>query len=323
MKKLIAILCILLLLVGSLAGCGASTEAYEQSASTKSQNTPMESPMADYGYVDGMTSTSITATEEAAAEEPAVPQPQQNMAEKIIYTANVHLETMDFTASVAALDKAVADFGGFVERSEVNGDTSYDDDGTVYLRNRHAFYTVRIPAEKLESFLSQTGGFGNVVSSNKSAQNVTSQYTDFEARLVSLQTQETRLLELIAEAADIDALITLESKLADVRYEIESIQRNLRDLDSKIAYSTVDLSIYEVEIYQPTPTAKRTFWQRLGDAFVRGWKGFVRGLENFFVWLSGAVFTLVIVAAIGTGVFFLLRKFIRKRRDKKEKKHEE
>ena len=320
MKKLFAILCILLLLMGALTGCGAT--ASTKSAENQYAGAEPEEPMADYGYTDGMSTQSFTVTEESATEYATATEQLPNPAEKIIYTANVNLETMDFDASIAALDKAVAQFGGFVECSEVNGDSSYDENGTAYLRNRHAYYTVRIPAEKLNEFLSLTGGLGNVVNSNKSAQNVTSQYTDFEARLTSLQTQETRLLELIAEASDIEALITLESKLAEVRYEIESIQRSLRDLDSKIAYSTVDLSIYEVGLYQPTPAVQRTFWQRMGDAFIRGWKGFVRGLQNFFVWLSGSIFTLIILAAIGTAVFFLLRKIIRRRKAKKAKKDE-
>jgi len=320
MKKLFAILCILLLLMGALTGCGAT--ASTESAKSQYAGAEPGAPMADYGYTDGMSTQSFTVTEESTTEDVSAAEQLPNPAEKIIYTANVNLETMDFDASIAALDKAVAQFGGFVERSEVNGDSSYDENGTAYLRNRHAYYTVRIPAEKLNEFLSLTGGLGNVVNSNKSAQNVTSQYTDFEARLTSLQTQETRLLELIAEASDIEALITLESKLAEVRYEIESIQRSLRDLDSKIAYSTVDLSIYEVELYQPTPAVQRTFWQRLGDSFVRGWNRFVRGLENFFVWLSGSIFTLIILAAIGTAVFFLLRKIVRRRKAKKAKKDE-
>lgn len=320
MKKLLAILCIFALLTAALCGCGQSvdmqetTELYSADKFASGATEPEAAPM-DYGYVDGMTSDSSTAEE-------AAPQ-TVSMTEKIIYTANVNLETMEFDATITALDKAVADIGGFVENSEVSGDTSYDDSGSVHIRDRRAYYTVRIPADKLNAFLVQAGGMGNVVSSSKSAQNVTSQYTDFEARLASLQTQETRLLELMEQAEDIDALITLESKLAEVRYEIESIQRSLNDLDSRIAYSTVDLSIYEVELYQPTPTVQRTFWQRMGDAFVRGWKGFVRGLQNFFVWLSGSIFTLIVLAAIGTGAFLFVRRLVRKRRAKKAKKKEE
>ena len=78
--------------------------------------------------------------------------------------------------------------------------------------------------------MSAAGEIGNVTSSGKSAQNVTSQYTDYEARLKSLYLQEERLLEMLGKATDLDSLITLEARLSEVRYEIERIERDLRHL---------------------------------------------------------------------------------------------
>ena len=310
MKRLLAIVCTLLLLVSLFSACNKTTENVAQSSDSVSGKTPGEPASPELGYTDGV--DTYSATQDAATGEIT-----PDTAEKIIYTATVNMETMDFSSSISAIEKVIKDFGGFVERSEISGDSLYAADGTSYLRNRYAFYTIRIPANELDKFLSQAGTLGNITSSNKSAQNVTSQYTDFEARLTSLQTQETRLLELVAEAEDIDALISLESKLAEVRYEIESIQRSLRDLDSKIAYSTVDLNIREVEVYQPS--AKQSFWQRIADSFLQGWRSFVRGLGDFFVWLSSAIFPLLLICGIGTAGFFLFRKALRKRKAKKDK----
>ncbi len=322
LKRLIALMCLTALLTCLLWGCGAASpmEQYSNSAVTEDAvaggMVPMAKPEADYGYVDGMTTQSSTAGDAAGTA------PQTNAAEKIIYTANVQLETMEFDATVTALDEAVAAIGGFVEHSDISGDSSYATDGTVHIRNRRAFYTVRIPVEKLDTFLQQTGSMGNVIGSGKSAQNVTSQYTDNEARMATLRTQETRLLELMEQADNIDALISLESKLAEVRYEIERIQRTLDDFDSRIAYSTVDVSIYEVEIYQPTPAVKRPLGQRMGDSFKSGWRQFVRGFENFLVGLTGAIFPLLLIAAIVVAGVVVLRKFIRKRKQKKAESEE-
>lgn len=316
-QKWLSLLCIAALLTAILCGCGATASTESQSAyDAASKAEPMDMPMVEYSYAGGMTNDTTVSTEEAGTET-AVTEPLQITAEKIIYTANVQLETMEFDTTVAAVEKSVTDIGGFVEYSDVSGDSTYLDDGSVHIRNRRAFYTVRVPAEKLDAFLQQAGTIGNVIGSSKSAQNVTSQYTDFEARKASLVAQETRLLELVAAAEDIDALITLESKLAEVRYEIESFQRELNNLDSRITYSTVDLSVREVEVYQPTPTVQRNLWQRMGDAFVRGWKSFVRGLGNLLVSISGNFFTLVVVVIIAVVGFFMGRKIIRKKKAKK------
>ena len=95
--------------------------------------------------------------------------------------------------------------------------------------------------------MNDTDGIGNVISSSRSQENVTTQYTDYEARLESLNIQEERLLAMLEESGDLESLIALESRLSEVRYEIESIERNLRNLDQRIAYSTVNLEIQEVE----------------------------------------------------------------------------
>ena len=49
--------------------------------------------------------------------------------------------------------------GGFVESSNVTGDTQYNADGTTTVVNRWAYYTVRIPCDHFESFLHETEGF--------------------------------------------------------------------------------------------------------------------------------------------------------------------
>ena len=59
-----------------------------------------------------------------------------------------------------------------------------------------------------------------------------------------------------------ESLVALEERLADVRYETESIERNLRNMDMQIRYSTVSIDLDEVEIYTPTVTVQRTFGER-------------------------------------------------------------
>ena len=124
-------------------------------------------------------------------------------------------------------------------------------------------------------------------------------------------------------AADLESLITLEARLSEVRYEIESIERNLRNLDQKLAFSTVNLELREVEIYTPTVSVQRTFGEKLADAFSDGWNGFVRGLQRFILWFAEVLPALVLWALILGGAvltFFGIRKRIRR---KKQKEREE
>lgn len=328
MKKSRSILALLLALL-LLTGCAAKSESAVSMDSMKQESmmeypaeeAPAEPEMEEAVVEEeGFNTTSQTASGGMTVEE------VQTYAEKIIYTGHVYMETTAFDDTVAALDKAVKEFGGFIQDSNLNGYASYDSDGSSVIRDRWAYYTVRIPADKFEAFMTLTEGIGNVTNSSRSAQNVTSQYTDYEARLESLYLQEERLLDMLEKSTDLDSLITLEARLSEVRYEIESIERNLRNLDQKLAFSTVNLEVQEVEIYTPTVTAQRTFGEKLADAFGDGWRGFVRGVQRFILWfaesLPGLILTAVIIGG-GVLVFVRVKKNIRKKKAAKEQKTEE
>ena len=327
-RSILAILLAMLLALTMLAGCGATSKSMAASDSAPAENYMTAESPADDSYD---MAAQMPAEEPAAAETEELydtvateagggaetPEPDDSVADytaKIIYTASVSIETTEFDKAVAALEAQVRKIGGFVESSNVTGDTQYNSDGTTTVVNRWAYYTVRIPCEQFESFLHETEGFGNVTSTSRDAQNVTSAYTDFEARLSSLNTQEERLLDMLAKSEDVETLIALEQRLSDVRYEIESIERSLRNYDMQIKYSTVNLDLREVEVYTPTVPVRRTFSQKLSDSLSDGWNGFTRGVQDLILGLAAALPTLILLAVIVVVAVVLVRKYRRKRR---------
>ena len=304
MKRRLFALVLALLMTASLVACGASSKE----AGYMEEYAATEAPAEDY----------FAASTSESENVPSAPLPT---AEKIIYTAYLDMETTKFDDAVASFEKAVAEMGGYLLNSSVNGSTGYNTDGSVYIYNRYASYSAAVPSDKLDAFLSTTGTLGNVLSCNRDAENVTSQYTDYEARVTSLQTEETRLLELLAKAEDVDALIALESRLSDVRYEIESIQRNLRDLDRRLAYSTVNLDLREVSSNRSTAPVTRSFGQRLVDSLLGGAEEFFGGLGDFVIWLAAAILPLLLLAAITVAIVFWVKHAAKKKRAKKEKEN--
>ena len=321
MKKIrILALVLALLLTASLAACAAKSSgamAYDNTASAadnyKTEETsaemPAEAPMMaepESEWTENSITTQSYDEQSNATNEATDDAPTESLADKMIYSANLEIQTTEYDAAVAALEKAVQDFGGFVERSNTYGDIRRNDDGTSQVVNRYADYTVRIPASRFSEFLTQADGLGNVLSCNRYAENVTSQYTDYEARLSSLRTQEERLLSMLEKSDDVDSLIALEERLADVRYETESIERNLRNLDRQIAYSTVSVGLQEVEIYTPTKPVQRTFGEKMHDALSEGWSSFVRSLQYFLIDLTYSLPGLILFVLIVAAVIFVL-----------------
>lgn len=319
-NRLLALLLAALMIAAVVTACGASSKVSSDTAASESM---------ENGAVAGDMNMDMGTTEsapEAPAEESGdttgdtvdAAQPDTDLSEqKIIYSADVTVETMEFDKALESIDAMIADLGGFTESANVSGNSCYDSDGTVRITDRRAYYTLRVPADRFQEALDRTGSIGNVISNTQSADNVTSQFTDQEARKTSLETQEQRLLELLAQAADVDTLVTLEARLSEVRYEIESIERNLRNMQNQVDYSTITLSLYEVAVYTPTASVQRTFGQRVADAFSGGWSNFVRTMQEVFITILYSLPALILLAVVIIVIIVVVRRVRRNRRSRR------
>ena len=128
---------------------------------------------------------------------------------KIIYTANLTLESKDYEAARSALDSALAEAGGYLESSSESSYTG---------SSRTLSLTIRVPQDNYASFLEAAAQAGNLVDKSEQVQDITTQYMDIEARLSNLTAQRTRLQELQASAENLADLLEIESSLSDVQY---------------------------------------------------------------------------------------------------------
>ncbi len=164
---------------------------------------------------------------------------------KLILRADLTLETQDFDAASADLEKLTAETGGYIESSSLSGDKG----------SRSAYYTLRIPQEKFETFYAQLGDRAHVVYSSRSSEDITEQYTDIETRLATLQTKHERLLALLDQAGKMEDIISLENALADCEYEIDSLTGSKRHYDDLVGFSTFSVTLDEVQTLTATPRA--------------------------------------------------------------------
>ena len=276
-----------LVLVLSLSACGGSSKD------------AMEMEPA-YGTPNEMANGSLTTDSESKAVLPA--------DRKLIRTFHISAETEELDTLLTALDKKIAELDGYVETREVYNGSTY-----ASRRYRHADLTIRIPAENVDGFVEHVKGASNVVSSNESIDDVTLTYVDTESRVQALETEQDRLLELMAKAETMADLLEVESRLTDVRYELESYTSRLKALENQVSYATVHLAISEVQEY--TPVAEKTTWQRIAEGFVDSLEGIWDGAVEIFVWVLANSPYLVLFGGIGTVVVILLRK--RKKQVKK------
>lgn len=302
-----------------LTACGSSDSA---SADTRMMT---ESAAADV-YEDYSYDNSVYFNEEAPQEyadagnetEEAV----DNSNRKLIRTANLDVETEQYDSLLANIEQQVKAMGGYVESiSSYDRDGYYSYDSENVSRNRQASITARIPQNRLDEFLQKVGEEANVVSRSEGTEDVTLQYVDLESHKKALLTEQERLLELLEKAETVEDIITIESRLSEVRYQIESMESQLRTFDNKIDYSTVYLTIEEVEKY--TPPADLSAGEKIRDGFMESLKGVGDGFANFGIhFVINLPYIVVWVLLIGI-VFLVVRKIWKVSEKRQEKRRQQ
>lgn len=292
MKKITAFLVTLCMLAALLAGCGGaskSTQAFDAAAAAPAEAAngayyDMESAKSEDGGLTGDTDSTV------------LPE-----GRKWIITVNMYAETEDLDTLMEALNGKISTLGGYVEDQDSHNGSMYSS-----RRYRSASLTIRVPAERVDEFTEEMSGIANVVSTSLSREDITLSYVATESRVKALQTEEARLLELMEQAETMADLLEIESRLTDVRYELENRASQLRLYDNQVDYATIYLSIDEVQEY--TPVEEPTVWERISGGFVSSIKGVGNGLLDLLVWVLAKSPYLVILGGVTAGVVVLIKK---------------
>ena len=292
MKKWICLVLALLLL---LTGCGSSSMKSDTVAETWAASY-------DSGYgEDGLE----TPGSEGALDN--LPQ-----GRKFIIRMDIDAEAQELEPALQTVTDRLTALGGYVE-------DQYIYNGSLYSgrRYRNASLTLRVPADKLPELMATVEEAGNVVSSSRSTEDVTLQYVDTESRITALKTEQARLLELMEQAETMSDLLEIESRLTEVRGDLERYTSQLKVLSNQVDYATVSLSLSEVQEY--TPVAEKTRWEKITEGFV----GSIRGVWNLILdVLSFLIIALPYLAVLGLliwAVVIFIRRLRRKKGPKKPK----
>lgn len=289
---------VLILIFASTIFCSCASKSYD-AAMPESMN----------GAKDNMAGSSVMSPEASNGAQTSI-----ETERKIIKTVNISAETKKFDETIQNINKMVADLGGYVETSSINGNSINSN-----ARSRSASFTLRIPQDKLDEFTGSVENSVNVTNITSNSKEITEAYYDTKARLEVLEAQRESLQKMydsFNNPSDMSNMLAVQDKLYDVIQEIESYQARLNSYDNKVEYSTVNINIHEVLEYSPVNTPKN-FGERFVTSFKRGWINFWAGCQNFAVWFAGAIPSLIIVAGIAVAAVFVLRKVIKKAKSQK------
>lgn len=325
MKRKLFMWLVILAVSVSAVGCGSkysdSTAAHkEEIALTFNESIYGEAEHANKGadYSETESKSSNTADKK---DESGQSLANMSSGQKIIFSGQVNLETLDFEKTKTDLCQYIASIGGFIQNSSVQGG------GIGYAGSKSAEYVFRVPKAKYNQSLIDLKKFGTVVLEQSRGEDVTEQYFDTEARLKSLKIQQERLHTLLSKADKMEDILKIEKELQITLYEIENYTGTLRKWDSLVEYSTLMVKISEVEQIKPvTPKEKDGFFQRIAFSFKNSLIGVGEFLQDFVIALAAALPVIIPLGLICYLVFKIMKKKIQKLRKKeisdKDKKEE-
>lgn len=284
MKKtqFISLLMCALLLCGMMAGCGASSndEAMDAAAPQAMETVTAVEMLESGSTLDG----------------------SAQVNRKLIKTVHLDAETEYFDDLLTNLNRQITELGGYVENRDVNNGRY----------SRYCSMTIRIPADRLDTFVTHVTENANVTRTSESTEDVTLQYVDTEAKITALETEQARLLELLAQAQNLTEILEIEARLSDVTYELERYASQKRSYDNLVAYATVYLELHEVEIL--TPMEEPTVWERMTSGFSESLSDLGEDITDVAVWFVAELPYILVWAIIFALAFVVLKRILKKPR---------
>ena len=323
-RRPLALLFALALLL-SLAACGGSSGG---SASYNSYDTDSfkesayevydEAEAGEYYYGDAAMPMEAPAAMRNAASDGSIAgasaQSSAATPRKLIRTANIEMETTTFDESAAALTELVDSLGGYFS------DASTGDRGGS---RRHANYSIRVPADRFNEFLSQVGDICHETWRDVTQDDISERYYDTQGRLRTQNTKLSRLQELLTQAEDMEDIITIQSAISETEERIEELQGTLSHWDNLVDYATINLSLSEVYRLSNNPPVPETFATRLGSAFTSGIADFAEWVGDLIISLAYSWLWWLLLVLVVLGVLRVRRTaWWQKKRAEKEARRE-
>jgi len=286
-KRIVSVLMAVILIALILAGCGA--ERSTKSQAVTGNEMAVAEVKGDAGWSDSNLDAAPAESEaaEAAAENSAAKataltgsgQASQSVSNailsqrKIIRNANLTIEVDSFDEAYSKINSFILGIG-YISQSNVTTERVFVD--SVQKPVKSGVIVLRVDKDKFDRVLSDVKGLGDVLSESMNTDDVTEKYFDVDSRLRLLRYEESRLEEYLRKVSDPDTIFKTESRLTDIRHEIEGLTGTLKKLDDLVELSTITINLKEKMPEGAKWGTTRSYGNRLADSFKDSVEGVVR-----------------------------------------------
>ena len=180
----------------------------------------------------------------------------------LVRTARLMITSADFESARGRLERIVNDAGGFVGQIVVSGSTR---------EQRSLAATVRVPTAQFDTAMAALRALGPVTSESQDGEDVTQQSVDLDAGLTNARASEARLKTILEQRTGrLSDVLDVEREISRVRGEIERMDAERKNLDRRIAYASITVTLFE-ERKAAMDLGPQPLGTRFRNAFVDGW----------------------------------------------------
>lgn len=221
---------------------------------------------------------------------------------KIVRNVNLSLKVDNALSFQSQVTQYVKSFDGIVENSKVDR----------YGVNASGTIVFKVLPKHLELVIGQIKALGDLRSENSSAQDVTGQYVDTQARLDNWRVVRERLIKMLDERlAKVTDVLEVERELARVTGEIEAMESRLKVLAQTTSFATVSVAFFEEHSDAPKFLQGFSFKNRLRGT-LESTISLAVDTFNGIIMIFGFLLPVGLCSLIGYGVYRLVRKLMKR-----------
>lgn len=216
-------------------------------------------------------------------------------ARKLVYTVVLDITVLDMAKSGGEIVEKARSYGGWVENSNerTNGNRIV------------GYYVLRVPTDKLDEFLVEAEGKGEVSNKNVSSEDITTVYVTATARKEALLQEKADLNSLTLGTT---AEIFLRSeRIGQINAELGALELQINNYDSLVSYSKVTITLTNV----PAEKEKTPFGKKIGNVFRGSLRSVVVVFSSLFIAFVAAfpyIIIFAVIAAAVLGIRYLIKK---------------
>jgi FlaA1/EpsC-like NDP-sugar epimerase len=222
------------------------------------------------------------------SEAPRVSSVEPIVANRVTFVISAEVEDIDQALEATKL------IAGSTDTSNVNLGS-----------NKSASMTRRVEFADYEAAKVALRELGEVNYEEETVVSYQSMLVETKARISAKETEKERLEALLGKSNTMDVMIRVDSQLSSVITQYEQQVSQLRSIEDTVGRAYLDVNIYEA--YKPQEAVKASFKDRLAGGFIGSFNATTEFMENFVIFVSGAIVPLLVIAVIAILIVAIVR----------------